>query len=954
MAPPSICAHVLGPVRVHLVGGADLTPSGPLQRRLLALLLLRRGSTLGVDAAVEVLWPGVLPDDPAAALQNHVARLRKLLPDDAVQSVGSSYRLDVERFLVDADRLTDLLTADATTVVDDLRMLLDDWHGPAYPDLDHVDEALAEAGRLDELRLRAQEVIAEARLTTGDLDGLVADLTRLVESQPLRERPRALLMDALVALGRHVEALRTYDDFRRLLADELGIEPSAVLSAHHAALLAGSDARTPRESTARLPTPATTLIGRTELVGRLIEHLEIGRLVSLVGPGGVGKTRLLIELGHHLVEQRPERPVVWCELAHADDASLGDVVAAALGIDGRPGVPMPERMAAVIGDDELVLLLDNCEHVVQPAAETVDALLRRCPNLRVAATTRERLRLPGERLCPVPPLPAADTHSPAVRLFVERAAAVAPDFDPDPDQLGTITEIVHRLDGLPLAIELAAARLHGLELSELAAGLDHRFELLSTGYRTSDRHGSLAAAVSWSFDSLAPDLRRCFSSLSVFARSFTARDVAAVCGLAPAEVSDLLAALVEQSLLQRAGGGRYSMLETLRAYGSDQLRVSDADQSVRERHARWMVEWIEEADRDLALPGRPVLDEIDDAIPELRSALLWLIDHGLFDHAGRLAVALVNYGFLRLRPDVLGWAELVLDRGAARPTSLVPSLLAASSYAAWMGGDVERSAELVDRALVAEREAGLDPVARVRIVRGNVDLFAGRLDAAARWYLEAIDAAGRDPAERLFARSTLLLAWGYAGDSRAATLADDVLAEVGALSTPHAAYAWYCTGEADLDVDADRARERLGRAVELAEATNASFIRGIAGSSLVSIESRIGDPEQAMHDSRRLIEHWRRSGMWSTQWTTLRAVAALLERVGRYHDAAILEGAVRSTHEGHRIFGADAAALDALGDRLRVTLGEEGYRTARTAGEDLDGAAAVDHALRSLRSASGG
>jgi predicted ATPase/DNA-binding SARP family transcriptional activator len=945
MATP-VRVEVLGPLRVEDPSGRDVTPAGVLQRRLLALLVLHGGRVVSADAAIEALWPGELPHDPVAALQNHVARLRRLLPDGLIDSVGSGYRLDPSGVQTDADRLVDLLGDDPTSASAELRAMLSRWHGPAYADLEDVDEATIEAARLDDLRQRAREVVAEARLAAGELDGLVPDLLALAESEPLRERPRALLMSALAANGRHVEALRVYDEFRRLLGAELGIEPSPTLVAQHAALLAGTGAPN-RPIRSRLPLPPAALVGRDELTAQLTDQVESQRLVTLVGPGGVGKTRLLVELGRLLTVRRPDRPVVWCELGQADGSSAPDIVAAALGIDGRPGVPTVDRLVDVLSDDELVLLVDNCEHVLESAASIAQSLIAGCENVRIVATSRARLRVAGEQLRPVPPLPVDDEGSPAVELFVQRARSVAPGFVPDASDRGRIVEIVERLDGLPLAIELAAARLHSLELSEVADGLDRRFELLSAGYRASPRHGSLAAAVSWSFDSLDPALQRCFSALSVFSRPFTTQDVQAVCGLDGGAAGELLAELVERSLLQRVIGRRYAMLETLRAYGAEKLVASEQASEVRGRHARWMVEWVEDAGRALARPGRPVLDEIDDALPELRSAATWLVQHGLLDHAGRLVVALVNYGFLRLRPDVLGWADLVL-RAQPHGHPLAPALLTASAYAAWMGGDLESSAALVDRALQVERDGNGRRVPRVRIVRGNVALFEGRLEEAAEWYEEAIDAAGDDAAERLFARSTLLLALGYAGDERAVTLADELLHEVGTPETAHAAYAWYCAGEADLSFDVDRALARLVTAIDLAEATNASFVRGIAGASKASIEARVGDPDVAMDDYRWLIEHWRRAGMWSTQWTMLRSVAALLERVGRFHDAAVLEGAVRNTHEGHRIFGADAVVLDELGERLRAALGDGPYEAARAEGARLDGAAAVDRALRAL------
>lgn len=947
MSADRIRVEVLGPLRVTRADGPEVTLSGVLQRRLLSLLVLRRGTVVSSDAAVEALWPHELPHDPAAALQNHVLRLRRALPAGLVSSSDGGYRLDPSRVEVDADRLVALLADRSDGAAVELRRMLAGWHGAAYPELAELDEARVEAARLEELRQRAHESIAESRLTAGDLDGLVTELAVLVEADPLRERPRSLLMSALAASGRTVEALRVFDDFRRLLGDQLGIAPSPALVAQHAALLAGQESSPRRTVRSRVPLAPTPLVGRDALVDSLTALAASHRLVTLVGPGGVGKTRLLLELGHRLRAAGPGLPVIWCELARADLDSALDVAAASLGIDARPGIEPIERLVDLIGERELIVLLDNCEHVLEPIAALVDGLLAGCPNVTVVATSRERLRVAGEQLCAVPTLPAGDEGGPAVELFLQRAAAVAPGFAPDSRQLADIVEIVRRLDGLPLAIELAAARLHSLEVSELAAGLDQRFALLSAGSRTSSRHASLAAAVSWSFDSLEDSLQRAFAALSVFGRPFTAADAAAVCETDNTEAGELLSELVERSLLHRAPRHRYLMLETLKAFGAEQLTRSGQADRVADCHARWMVDWVEEANRALAKPGRPVLAEIDEAIPELRVALAWLVDHGMLEHAARLVAALMNYGFLRLRPDVLSWSETVLAADPGNRVPIASAMWVSSAYATWMAGDVARSRELVDRALDVEALAGRSAIPKVQVMRGNIGLFEGRLAEAADGYQRAIDAA-TDEVELQFDRATLLLALGYAADDRLEELATALLREVGDVQTPIAAYAWYCAGEAELSVDLELARARLIRAIELAEATNASFVRGLAGASKASIEARFGDPQIAVADYRWLIEHWRRAGAWSTQWTMLRSVAVLLDRVGRHRDAAVLEGAVRSTHAGHRIFGADAVTLDELGARLRAALGDEAYIAARQQGAVLDGAAAVEHALRAL------
>lgn len=941
---------VLGPLRAVDAGGRDVTPDGVLQRRLLAMLVLHRGRVVSADTATEVLWPVRPPREPAAALHNHLFRLRRGLPDGVVESLGNGYRLVPSLVDVDADRLAAALNdADPSdpalpAVID---AALERWQGPAYPELDDVADGRAESVRLAELRIRALEIRAECRLAAGELDGLAVELAALCDAEPLRERPRALLMTALARTGRTAEALRVYDDFRRLLGDELGIAPSPSLTAQHTELLTGKGVGTWTPAS-RLPVPSTSLVGREALVLEATAMVEAGRLVTLVGPGGVGKTRLLVEVGQRLRRARSDRPVVMCELATADAGSALDAVAAALAIDARLGTGLVERIATVLGDTEIVLMLDSCEHVLDPIAELVERVLASCPNATSMTTSRERLRVPGEQVCSVPTLASDSDDAPAMKLFVERARAVSPGYDPDPAERAVIAEIVRRLDGLPLAIELAAARLHTLDVSEVAAGLEDRFALLSSGYRGSSRHGSLSAAMSWSFGLLDERLRRTFADLSVFAGSFTAADAAAVCGAGEAMITAALHQLAERSLVMRAPDRRYVLLETLRAFGADQLVTGGRAADVGERHARHQVDWVEGADRRLIEEGHHGIVEIEAAIPELRTAFGWLLEHDRVELASRLLAALFDYSLLRLRPDVLAWSEQLIQADSDHRNPLAPLMWVAHAYVAWMAGDVAASRDRSYQALRLSEQAGRGVRSEVMTSCGNCELFAGRLDEAARWYRRSVEAAGADRAQRLLVSSTELLALAYSGDRSAVDLAGDLLAEVGETCTPYAAYAWFCAGEADLAIDPERAHSRFIRALQLAEATHTSFVTGVAGTSKASIDARLGDPLVAADDYRWLIAHWRRAGMWSTQWTMLRSIAGLLARLGRPHDAAVLEGAVRATGAGHRIFGADEVALAELGGRLRAALGDEAYEIALAEGAVLDGDAAIEHALRAL------
>ena len=937
--------EVLGPVRVVDDRGRDVTPTGALQRRLLALLVLRRGHAVSADAAIAALWPDGLPDDPSAALQNHVSRLRRLLGPGFVESAGDGYRVDAASVDVDADRLAAAVAA-ADTRHEELAATLARWRGGAYPELVDVPEVRAEVARFEELRTRARERLAELRLVAGDTDGIVADLRSLMDDEPLRERPCELLMEALAATGRQAEALRVYDELRRRLGAELGIEPSPSLAALHASLLSGG-AGADWTPVTNLPAPATTLVGRDVLLAELAALVVDHRLVTLVGPGGVGKTRAAIELGHRLRHDRPSRPVVLCELAVGDERSAVDVVAAAVGVDARPGTPLLDRVVHALRDLEVVLVLDNCEHVLDTAAALAERVLAACPRARVLATSRERLRIAGERVCGVPPLATAEDDSPAVELFVERARAASPAFRPDDRERACVAEIVRRLDGLPLAIELAAARLHTHTVDEVAAGLGRRFALLSSGYRTSTRHGSLAAAVTWSFDLLPDELRRVLTDVSVFAGPFSVADAAAVSEHADADAA--LAQLVERSLVMRAPGGRYVLLETLKAFGSEQLAAAGRTDEVAARHARRMVEFVTDADRRIADPRSEALREIDAALPELRLALDWLLAHGDVADAGRLIAGLLDYGLLRLGPDVLAWSHRVI---AADPDDAGPyaaDVWVGASYAVWMSGDVPGSQVCARRAVqVAEASGRFTP--RVAGAMANVELIDGRLAESATWCRRSAAVAEQtaDLPERILAVGTLLLALAYAGDPSVVDLAEELLGEHGDDETAYGAYLWYCAGEAVLEHDRALARSRLVRAGALADRTGAGFVAGVAGASRTSIDARHGDPRLAADDYRRLIVAFRRAGMWSTQWTMLRSIAGLLVRLGRDWEAAVLLGAIQATEEGHRIFGSDEVTLAELGGRLRATLGDSAFEASWRAGAQLDGEAAVEHALRSL------
>ncbi|GAA2580317.1 BTAD domain-containing putative transcriptional regulator [Actinomadura fulvescens] len=607
---------VLGPLEVWADDGGSVRVPELKVRALLADLLVNEGHPVPPDRLIADLWPRDLPGKPLAALRAKVSQLRRALreaePDgpDLVLSRPPGYVL--ESGAVDARTFEELIArareaegpaAKATLLTEALRL----WRGPAFADFADEEFTRAAIARLDERRLTAEEDLAEARLELGEHSALIGELSDHVAHHPLRERFHAALMLALYRSGRQHEALDVHRALRDRLGEELGLTPGHEINALQQAILAQDPAldaprpprsprparaplgassaswppsphtpHTPRTSRTRLPAPFTELVGRADLVAELRLLVTKERLVTLTGPGGVGKTRLALEAaapfpdGAYVVELAPLTP----------GASLGKVAeAVATALDLGDADPL-----AALSDAAVLLVLDNCEHVVEPVAELVHLLLTSAPDVRILATSQEPIGIPGEVVRVVPPLAEPD----AVRLFLSRVAAAAPDFVPGPATDAAVATICRRLDRLPLALELAAARVNGLGVTELADRLDDRFRLLSAGRRgTPDRQRTLRATIEWSWEPLTEPERILLRRLAVHPGGLTldaAEDVCAGHGVAVQELPGLLAGLVDRSLVVRTGDGRYGLLESIAAYGMERLRESgELDRTLRRR-----------------------------------------------------------------------------------------------------------------------------------------------------------------------------------------------------------------------------------------------------------------------------------------------------------------------------------------------------------------------------------
>ncbi|MGW1676191.1 BTAD domain-containing putative transcriptional regulator [Saccharopolyspora sp. NPDC002376] len=683
---------VLGPLGVWTAGGEPVVVPEVKVRVLLAALLAHDGP-VSVDRLVDDLWGAEPPGKPTNTLQTKVSQLRKAIGRELVTYRSAGYALAVDQDAVDAHRFRSLVSHARTTASPDARRaLLADaltlWRGPAFADF--ADEPFVQAARhrLTEEHLNALEEFAETRLELGEHAALIGELGELVAANPLRERLRALQVRALYRAGRQSEALASLADLRERLADELGIDPSPELVELQQAVLAQDTSLAPPSAAAHnLPTPLTDLVGRDGESARVLALLGSSRLVTLTGPGGVGKTRLAIESarsaafrdGVWLVELagiQPEADV--CPLEHAVLAAL-DVQEAAL----STADPLVDALRA----KEILLVLDNCEHVITSVATMAARLLRKVPGLRILATSREALGIAGETLLPVSPLavpdPGADVNSvrtsAAVQLFTARAAATSPGFDVDTSNSASVAAICRRLDGIPLALELAATRIRVLGARTLESRLDDRFALLNSGHRDApERQRTLHAMIDWSWQLLPAAERIVLRRLAIHRDGCTLATAESVCsgdGVRPAEVLDLLARLVDRSLVvateTATGEFRYRLLDSVAAYCLQQLREAEEHDIVRQRRNEHYAALAEQAEAQLRGPDQrrwlELLDAeaanlraaLDDASPELALQLVtslswyWFLRGRLSEARQSLAAALTGSG--SARTDAAAW-----------------------------------------------------------------------------------------------------------------------------------------------------------------------------------------------------------------------------------------------------------------------------------------------------------
>lgn len=894
--------RLLGPLEVADDGHPIVVPSSQ-QRLLLAMLLVEARRTVVTDALIEELWGDRLPSDPAAALRTQVSRLRHRLGAGADELVTDhvGYRLDVGEDCLDAEVFERLL---ADGCVDDALSL---WRGPALGEFADRDFAAASAARFDELRLGARELRATNALAEGRARDAVADLQALISEQPDRERARELLMEALYRSGRPTDALTVYEAWRTELVEH-GLEPGPAIVELERRIV---QHRVPVRR-ASVPVPVSSFVGREHDLTAVTTMLGTARMITLCGTGGVGKTRLALELSRRLVDRYPDG-LCFCDLgAFRRPSQVDRAIAEALGLPETTPRHDGDQLVEQLAGRRLLLVLDNCEHLLEAVARVVDRIVGHTVGITVLATSRARLAAHGEVIHPVE---ALDTEA-AAELFIDRAQAIDPTFALDEQ---SVHQICERLDRLPLAIELAAACMRATTASELATALDDPLGLLTLGSHTTARHASLASVIDWSYERLSPEERAAFDRFAVFAGRVDADAATSVTG-APLGV---LLRLVDRSLLtaHRVDVTQYSMLQTLRDYATARLDERDELDAARHEHAAWALDLAERAATHLSGPDEPGwAARVGRHLDELRAAHVWLVGREPLD-ALRLSAALHPWAFWRGRAEVFRMAE-VAAASASSASALWPEVVASAAVGAWQRGDLA-AAEAGAHAAGGHRRA-TEVLADVAFLRGDLDLAHTLFQEAA-----VRSQTNGDHLQVVWDLGSAALALHYSG----CAVGDEprrVLAIAEASGSPSArAFAHFVIGEIDESAD------DLRTAMEFAATAGSDFLDNLAAVSLAAATARRGDTEPALNHYERAIRAFQLVGAWSPFWITLRNLIPVLADLGLDDDAATLHGATLAPRTGPAPYGHDAAMMERTATTLLRRMGRHAFAAHASVGASL-------------------
>lgn len=910
----ALCLDVLGPLTLR-VDGQEVEVPGTRRRAVLGLLALEAGRVASTERLVDCVWPDEPPDNAVQAIYNHISRLRGHLGAhaDRLERRGSGYRLTLEPYELDADaarRLARAVAAPGTppaTAAELARSALELWRGQALEEFRTLPALEVESIGLDELRLQLVDDLVEARLALGDRT-VTVDAAAAAASSPLRERTALLYVQALARDGRTAEAMAAAQAYRRRLVDETGLDPGPALAELEHSVASGLITPAPlspgpaADAVHRIARPDGPLVGRRHDREEVLRLLGTNATVTITGPGGVGKSRLALDIAAELgAAQTSPAEVVVIDLAAVDrPGRVCQAVASTFGLR-TSGEVLPADIAAALAGRDLLLVLDNCEHLPEACRDLVGAVGRGAPGVRVLATSRTTLHVAGEYVVRLQPLPVprdvsdldALYQQPGVRAFVEHARRRRADFALTEADAGDVVEVLRRLDGLPLGIELAARQVALMPLRAVRERLDRALDL-ATGRDgpDDDRQRTLRVTIDSSYRLLGDDEQRLLRAMAPFPGGVdlaTAEVLARELG-ASGDPLDLLHRLVDASLVVAdATRGRYRLLFTVRAFLLDEV---DARGERVEMESRFLERCLAIAEDmavrmygpDEAETDRRLRAELDN----LRAARDIARAHGRDDVRVGITLAVNEIAIWRDLREVWAWALELADDATLADHHQRVAILAGAADAARFTGDLDRADQLAEEAFAL---AGPQPdplqVHRAWSARGAVAHFRGDFAAARETWVLFAEAW---PAEAGAFLASAALAAAYGGDPSAAReLLDRAHAAIGRSGCgSHAAFAAYVEGELRATRLVEESVPFYMDAIEGARRVEANFVYGVAGVALASARTRIGDVSGAAEGFAYLIDNWRRTGQSTQLWTTARNAAGLLSSVGRSRTAALL------------------------------------------------------------------
>lgn len=977
---PAVSIRVLGPMELLVDGDAPDLPSRR-QRTLLAALVVGHGRPVSVTDLVDAVWDDDPPDGARTTLQTYVSRVRRLVGQESILHSPAGYRLgdEVATDVADVRRLVAELTSldrGDPRCADLAEQALARWTGPALAEFADTEWFRAAVVELNEMRANLIDIAAEGMIVSQRCPQAIALLEQGLASNPLREPSQILLVRALHGAGRTTDAVRAASRYRRALRETTGLVPGAGFAAVEQQVLAADepvaaptdpdedgsdiarpdpaidDAASPRRSapewnSATLPRP-TPLIGRLDDLVAVREAMDTSRLVTVVGVGGVGKTRLVAEI---VDETATTHTTLSIELSAVDADRVLATFGAALNL--RDEHVELRHIADAIGARRVLIVIDNAEHVLDEVRTVANGVIAACPDVRFVVTSRERLALNAEVVVSLEPLGVDGPGADAVTLFVDRVRRARPHSEINAHD-ATIVDLCRRLDGIPLALELAASRAATLGVSALHERFDLMFGHLVDVDVDQFRHATLGNVVTWSIELLSPQSQELLAALSVFHGDFTLDAVEAIGTAIVAESVPLMfGRLVDTSLVTNGSRpGHFRLLEMIRHVAAQRLRSSERAGEVHRAHADWVAARLTEIDSGSVGPSEDRTTGRLDAIrPELLAALTWSLDSGNVGTAASIVTALA--GPLLYRPDneLLGAIRGIGDHRAIVGSPIEPAVLAADARAAFLIGDLDDVTTLAERALDLADADDIPTRHRALHALGVVSLYRGNFGDSCSSFASIVNDAEAAIVERLDALGGLALARCYSGNldgARSVAQQHRAISETMASDT-YVAFADYALAEIDLaGGELDTAADRLVAAAERAWEAQARFVWGIASTVLARVLVRHRPPIDARTRLPGLIERWQHTATWPQLWTTLRLAAEHLAATDDPRTALVILDAANRDPSAPTLSDEDAEIHLALRAQIRAVLGEATTSGISSAAATIERVDVVERTLQAL------